>query len=113
MFGGRKENNEASNLLTIFKVQEDERTGRAKFKIINPKTSGRNPQARYMHTMTYFPRLGNVVLYGGRNDFQKGMQVYDDVWVLALNSMEWIKVLIGGKEIPIPRCCHTALANQT
>lgn len=70
MFGGRQENNQASNDLLIFKVSEvcDQHKERAKFKIIKPKTVGKPPPPRYMHTIDFFPGSNFVVVYGGRND---------------------------------------------
>lgn len=37
---------------------------------------GPKPSARYSHTMTYFPEMEFIVIYGGRQDIIKGNQLY-------------------------------------
>ena len=68
MFGGRLENNQASNTLLIFKISMDKKqVGRASFKIFKPKTLGMPPCARYMHSINLVPKLNQLVIYGGRD----------------------------------------------
>ena len=112
MFGGRRENNEASNDLLIFQVREDYGLERAAFTVVKPETSGRPPPARYMHTMDYVAASNIVVVYGGRNDFSAGT-VLSDLWVLRLCDLEWIEAKVGGPHLPIARCNHTSVVNGT
>ena len=62
-----------------------------KFRIIRPKTLGTPPGPRYMHTVDYIADIGVVVVYGGRNDFDRN-PVLSDIFALKLYNMEWIKV---------------------
>lgn len=114
MFGGRKENNQASNQLLIFKISMDKKQiGRACFKIFKPKTVGAGPCARYMHSFNYLPKLNKAVIYGGRNDFLPGEQILGDVFILKLNCLEWERVNVGGSLLPSERCNHSTLVNGT
>ena len=112
MFGGRRENNEASDDLLIFQVREDYGLERAAFTVVKPETSGKPPPARYMHTMDYVAASNIVVVYGGRNDFSAGT-VLSDLWVLRLCDLEWIEAKVGGPHLPIARCNHTSVVNGT
>jgi hypothetical protein len=67
-FGGRLASGEATNELLIFQVKKNKSTSQASFKIIKPLTKGHSPGARYMHSLTYVPKLSLVAIYGGRND---------------------------------------------
>jgi hypothetical protein len=87
--------------------------GRPNFKIFKPKTLGSPPTPRYMHTMNFIPRLNQVVLYGGRNDFLPNSQVLGDLFLLKLHNLEWVKVSVGGDNLPIERCNHCSLVNGT
>jgi len=112
MFGGRRENNEASDDLLIFQVREDYGLERAAFTVIKPETLGKPPPARYMHTMDYVAASNIVVVYGGRNDFSAGT-VLSDLWVLRLCDLEWIEAKVGGPHLPIARCNHSSVVNGT
>jgi|TARA_B110000285_G_scaffold98912_1_gene112753 hypothetical protein len=92
MFGGRTESGEASNQLLIFLIARDSVHGGAKFRIIRPKTIGAPPEPRFMHTISFVPRLSVVTLYGGRNDAKKDAPILSDLWILKLSNLEWVKV---------------------
>jgi hypothetical protein len=64
-----------------------------------------------MHTLTYIPQLSMVAICGGRNDHMVGSQVFDDIWILKLFNMEYVKVQIGGKLLPVPRFSHCAVSH--
>ena len=114
MFGGHKSNNEASGHLTIIKISMCKKNiGRPVFKIFRPKTVGDPPCPRYMHSLNYMPAINKVVLYGGRNDFLPNGQILNDIYLLKLHSLEWVKVLVGGDHIPSERCNHSSLVNGT
>lgn len=84
---------------------------RARFKVIAPKTLGVSPSPRYMHTMNFMPTLNYVAIYGGRNDMNMETVILSDLWVLKLHNLEWVKVQIGGQNLPNPRCNHCMIAN--
>ena len=114
MFGGRLENNEATNQLLIIKVAKDYKDSRKpSFRIFEPKVLGKPPTERYMHTMNYMTQLNVITIYGGRNDFLAKKIILDDLWLLKLHNMEWVKVQIGGDNLPIARCNHTSYGNGT
>jgi len=93
MFGGRLENNEATNQLLVFSVTRDYRdSSKPSFRIFKPKTIGKLPTERYMHSMDYMPALNFLLVYGGRNDFLAQNVVLDDLWLLKLGNLEWVKV---------------------
>ena len=52
-----------------------------------------------------------VAIYGGRNDHMANSQVFDDIWILKLFNMEYIKVQIGGSQLPVPRFSHCAVSH--
>lgn len=113
MFGGLRGDGFVTNQLLVFKVRYDKIKGRAAFKIIEPPTVGTPPDPRCMHTINYAPKLSLAVVYGGRNDAKVSGPVLDDIWVLKLYNLEWVRVQVGGVEIPRPRCNHTAFMNET
>ena len=104
MFGGKKVNNESSNTFMIIKVYENKKTpGVPVFKIIKPRCLGLTPTARYMHSFNFMPKIGAVILYGGRNDFLPEKQILGDIHILKIHNLEWVKARIGGEHLPIPR----------
>lgn len=114
MFGGRKPDNEAVDTLLIIKPTNDKHYGNLiKFKIFKPKTGGIGPSARYMHTSNFMPKLGLYVIYGGRNDFLPKMQILNDMFVLKLHTLEWVKVQPGGEVLPVGRANHCSLVYGT
>ena len=98
--------------MTIFKPELEKKNNVLKFRVIRPKTLGVSPAARYMHSLDYIADLGIVVVYGGRNDFEKN-PVLNDVYALKLYNLEWIRVMVGGRILAIPRCNHSSLVNGT
>ena len=111
MFGGRLVTGEATNDLIVIQVRKNKTTHRASFKIDKPLTKGVAPGARYMHTINYIPKQSLVAIYGGRNDHMSSSQVYDDLWILKLFNMEYVKVQIGGSTLPISKFNHCSVVN--
>lgn len=62
MFGGRKENGEASNRLKVLILGKRP----VHWLEINPK--GKLPEPRYSHTLTYYKEGNILILIGGRNE---------------------------------------------
>ena len=108
MFGGRDEHGIAHNSLYIFSVAQEAFSGNAIFTITQPQMKGQAPPARHSHTMNYISKLGFVVIYGGRNDDLPSSPILSDLWLICLANMEYYRVLIGGCNLPNPRCCHTS-----
>lgn len=111
MFGGRLADGSASNNLLIFKVHEDKYTGKAAFTIIKPKTKGQPPPPRYSHTIDFVPKLGIVVIAGGRNDDNIGMPVLDDLWIIKIASLEYQRLTHSGRVPASPRCGHCSFVH--
>ena len=53
--------------------------------------------------MEYYKEGNVLVIAGGRNDQLHPEKILNDIWVLRLNSLEWQKVILGGKEYIKPR----------
>ena len=68
-----------------------------------PKTIGKSPCPRFMHSMDYFKDANALVICGGRNDQLPSEKILNDIWLLKLNNLEWQKVLIGGYHYVEPR----------
>ena len=113
MFGGRLASGEATDQLLVLRVGEDRNTGRAQFKIVKPATKGSPPPARYMHSIDYVPKLGLVAIHGGRNDSNPSAPILDDLWVIRLWNMEYVRVQVGGRFPPGPRCNHCSFVNES
>ena len=73
--------------------------------------SGKPPSARYLHTLNYYEDGNYLILYGGRNDFDSDNFALDDIYLLELTKLEWIKVRVYS-DTPISiysRCGHCAV----
>jgi len=82
---------------------------------ITPETQGKPPCARYSHSMTHFPVLNIIAIYGGRNDDlykTSRTPMLSDLWVLELDTLTWISVKLHG-DVKGARCSHIAGAFGT
>lgn len=71
--------------------------------LIKPEISGKPPIPRYGHSMVYNEMQNIVIIYGGRNDYEKAF--FGDVNILKLNSLCWVLVKTTG--VPkAPRASH-------
>ena len=66
-----------------------------------PKVNGRQPLARFGHTMNYLPTKGILVVFGGRDN----NDCFNDVWILSLINFTWIEWK-ETKIVPNPRYSH-------
>lgn len=76
-----------------------------------PVTSGAPPEPRFQHTLTYFPELCLLVVYGGRQDTKSasGYRCFGTVHLFHLDTFTWLTVNPGGA-VPESRCAHAAAA---
>jgi hypothetical protein len=76
-----------------------------------PLTSGEPPEPRFQHTMTYFPELCMIAVYGGRQDSRSksGYLCFGSVHLLRLDTMTWSTATSSGV-VPESRCAHAAAA---
>lgn len=65
MFGGLNDDNFASDELYLLKFGEHKNN---RHVFLRPKTKGKTPIGRYMHSMNYFKSSNALIVYGGRND---------------------------------------------
>jgi len=49
------------------------------------------------------PKIGAIILYGGRNDYLPEKQILGDIHILKIHNLEWIQARVGGDHLPIPR----------
>lgn len=54
----------------------------------------------------------SIIIYGGRND-KIAPPVLSDLWILKLDSLEWIEAKVGGKYLNIPRFNHASYINDS
>lgn len=93
IFGGKTSKGHATNHLKNIKL------GSRPLIMSTLHPSGTPPKARYGHTMNYFSHLNSLVIYGGMNDSFKG-RFYDDIFLLDLEMLSWVKVDILGPSVP-------------
>ncbi len=101
-FGGQDARSQAVNTLVIltFSINVNHVVSRSYLK---PETVGLPPLPRYQHSMDYFAKGNVIVIAGGRNDQMQPEKVLNDIWVLKLNNLEWLRVKLGGAEYVKPR----------
>lgn len=74
-------------------------------QLIKPEIAGKAPTPRYGHSMVFNEIQNIVIIYGGRNDYEKTF--FGDVHILKLNVLCWVNVKITGIPKP-PRASHCA-----
>jgi hypothetical protein len=77
-------------------------------KWVTPHIMGNAPEGRYGHCMDYFPDIGILAIYGGRNDDlykQTGTSCFEDIYILNLiETLSWSKVNVTGNYPPTRYC---------
>lgn len=74
-------------------------------QLIRPEIMGQAPIPRCGHTIIYNEYQNIVIIYGGRNDYEK--QFFSDIHILKLNVLTWVSVKPFGA-IKTPRASHCA-----
>ena len=88
MIGSKNEKGEALNTLYIIQLKED-KFGIFNFSIYQPKMLGKPPPQRHSNTLTFMPKLGQIIIVGGRNDQCNRNPVLNDIWLITLHNMEY------------------------
>eukprot|EP00347_Sterkiella_histriomuscorum_P019572 403341123 len=110
-FGGKLKNGFLSNTLRFL------RTGKKQLEWQTLDTKGKQPCARYSHSMEFSEEQSLIVVFGGRCDLQtrssSGQQVLNDIWVLLLSTLIWCEVqAIGQKPQERFSHCSTIVGTQ-
>ena len=105
IFGGRDSQGTCYNSLHIIHLNSHPYTSNV------PQTSGDPPEPRFQHTMTYFPELCIIVVYGGRQESRtaSGYRCFGSVHMLRLDTLTWSTTSPRGA-VPESRCAHAAAA---
>lgn len=105
IFGGRDSQGTCYNSLHIVHLNSRPYTSSV------PLTLGEPPEPRFQHTMTHFPELCMVVVYGGRQESRttSGYRCFGSVHLLRLDTLTWNTTSPRGA-VPESRCAHAAAA---
>ncbi|KAL4486350.1 hypothetical protein ABPG72_007136 [Tetrahymena utriculariae] len=109
VFGGRQENGDALNNLRVLQV------GRKPLKWIDPEFTGKQPEGRFSHTLSYYKEFNSLLLVGGRNEVyysKQGSNVFQEIYMFSLEFSEWIKIDMRGGDYQA-RCSHSATIIDT
>lgn len=104
-FGGMDETRTATNELHLLKAGPHG----CIWSLIH--TTGTAPAPRFQHSMTYFPELSLIVVFGGRQDERSnsGYRCFGELHLLQLDTMTWSTAVLYGR-VPENRCGHAAAA---
>lgn len=78
---------------------------------IKAETNGKKPCGRYLHSMNYYEEGNYIIIYGGKNDINNDIIVFNDLFLLELTRFEWIEIKVFS-DSPISiyrRCGHSSL----
>lgn len=73
-----------------------------------PETLGKAPSPRCGHTMNFCPQFGLAVVIGGKDDKCLAKPFCNDICLLNLSNMNWLKVRIFGLTVIPPRAFHSS-----
>ena len=93
----------------VIEVAEPEFTGELGFiawQQLTPANAG--PGARYEHAMEYNPATNQIFLFGGRD----GSQIYNDTWVLDMNTLSWRQIAVNSPTAPPARFSTVMIVDQ-
>lgn len=122
MFGGKNDLDEALNKLWVFKVKINHKStrddpqglnslGEPEFTVIHPATQGKLPPPRYNHTMDFSRTSNSLIVAGGRDD--KIRKIYNDLYMLQLHSMNWVRATVGDHSIVPKKFRHSSMCFGT
>jgi hypothetical protein len=102
-FGGMDETRAATNSLHMLKA------GPHSYVWSLVQTAGSPPAPRFQHSMSFFPDLSLIVVYGGRRDehSDSGYRCFGELHILRLATMTWSTAIFYGR-LPENRCGHAA-----
>lgn len=93
----------------VIEVEEPQFTGELGFVAwsqLSPANAG--PGARYEHAMEYNPATNQIFLFGGRD----GSQIYNDTWVLDMDSLAWRQLAVDSPTAPPARFSTVMIVDQ-
>jgi len=73
-----------------------------------PETFGKPPSARCGHTLNFCPQFSLLVVSGGKDDKCLVKPFCNDICLLNLSNMNWLKLKIFGHTIVPPRAFHAS-----
>lgn len=62
-------------------------------QITEVTTFGMGPCPRYQHSMQYYGKRNQIVVVGGRNDYEyqeRGEVIFNDIYLLSLGMDRWV-----------------------
>lgn len=87
------------------------RLGRKPVEWVRPEIRGKKPPARYAHSADYIAEKGILIVFGGRNDENSeatGTFCMNDIWILAVETLEWTEWKSPEPIGPQPRYLHAS-----
>lgn len=115
MYGGQNDQGEILDTLKVLSYKPE--MGGLVWE--KPSTRGTLPPALYMHSMSYYREQEMLVIYGGKSGgfFQKGgyqsvEMTIDNVYVLILERMLWVRPRVHNSHSLRPRFGHCSCINS-
>ena len=72
------------------------------------ETSGKAPAARFGSTLNFCPQFGLLVVIGGKDDKCVGRPFFNDICLLNLSNMNWLRLKIFGITLIPARAFHAS-----
>ena len=73
-----------------------------------PETFGKPPSARCGNTLNFCPGYGFLIVIGGKDDKSLAKPFCNDICLLNLTNMNWLKIKLFGVSIIPPRAFHSS-----
>ena len=99
VFGGIDREGNYQNTLWCIRI------GSKPVEILNLKTFGKPPNPRMSCGMCYLNELNFLVIHGGKNDLEERNEILNDIMLLDLENLHWIKPVYNEDEF-FPLCGH-------
>ena len=73
-----------------------------------PETFGKGPAARCGHTINFIPGFGLLAVIGGKDDKCLTRPFFNDLCLLNLSNMNWMRLKIFGLTLIPARAFHAS-----